>query len=460
MYSKTTMFLLCAALAILVASAATADCNDLVVEIDPSSAWRFVRPGDDDCTHGDVERFQERRIVLSGGTLAGPQCDLTLRGQAGTRSVLEVDQNLCVAEGGAIKVRHRSGPEIPFLAREGSAGNGRAGLITLGISSDPEDPGQPSGREGEIHLVTYNVFDRPYAVIQDGQDARMQRLPATLRKLKGGTIDAVVFQEAFNGDVLRDGLRRIGIRHQTPTITDPTLASLQNGGVFIASRWPITHRDSKVYRGACNGSDCLAAKGVVYARIRKEGRGGAIVFHVFGTHMQSGDSVESIDNRLEQARQLREFIREQNIPASEPVLIAGDFNEDAAHHPGQVRRLAEAMGAELPSIPKGVYSSDPTTNALVGLDGAAKDGGCCESYVGGQNKMCACCPREFLDLVLYSKAHRAPQQNLVLFMSPVTVGTFEACVLPYKCDSMFDSCRTWQLRDISDHYPVSATYRF
>lgn len=52
------------------------------------------------------------------------------------------------------------------------------------------------------------------------------------------------------------------------------------------SKWPIVREAQHVYRNACHYSDCLAAKGVKYARIAKTQHNTTKIFNVFATHMQ------------------------------------------------------------------------------------------------------------------------------------------------------------------------------
>lgn len=54
------------------------------------------------------------------------------------------------------------------------------------------------------------------------------------------------------------------------------------------SKWPILREAQHVYRNACHYSDCLAAKGVKYARVLKTVNGTSKIFNVFATHMQVG----------------------------------------------------------------------------------------------------------------------------------------------------------------------------
>jgi hypothetical protein len=103
-----------------------------------------------------------------------------------------------------------------------------------------------------------------------------------------------------------------------------SITTATNGGVIIYSRWPIEHEDEIKYAHCSDNSswDCLASKGVKYAKINKLG----VPYHVFGTHMEAGGSAADVQYRMEQYGEMRTFIDQQNIPQSECVIIAGDLN--------------------------------------------------------------------------------------------------------------------------------------
>ena len=429
--------------------AAFGSCGDLEVELADGLDWRIVAVG---CEQGEVESQSARRVVISGEAFYGPDCDLTLESR-NQRGVVRVQQNYCAAEGGAITVQHKGGVAMPsHCSREGSVRVGRPGRVTFGNFRQMQE----TSPARELRVATYNVFDRSYNVVTDGQDQRMERVPEVLAGIRGGPLDAVVFQESFNHDVLSYGLCTAGFPWQTPVISDPTVNSLESGGVFIASRWPITAQGTKVYRDACSGADCLAAKGVVYAKIEKGSK--KVPYHLFGTHMQADLEFQGI--RYRQADQMKKFIEQRKIPPSEPVLLLGDFNTDWIHHSKAVETLIHRLGAVRPVMPKGRAgsSSDPETNPLVGLDGAAGNGECCHGYLSSRPRTCACCPRELLDFILASRDHRQPAQALELeVVSLKTRSDFSMPVDPYNCDQ---GESTWQSRDLSDHYPVVTTFRY
>ncbi len=428
-------------------AAAFASCGDLEVELADDLDWEIVTVG---CETGEVESQSARRVVISSEAFYGPNCELTLR-KGERRGVARVQQNYCAAEGGKITVQHKGGLDLPaHCSREGSARIGRAGRVTFGNFRRLEE----TSPADQLRVATYNVFDRSYNVVTDGQDQRMAHVPGALADMPGGPLDAVVFQESFNHDVLSYGLCKAGFPWQTPVISDPTINSVESGGIFIASRWPITSQGIHIYRDACRGADCLAAKGVVYAKVEKGAR--KVPYHLFGTHMQADLEFQGI--RYRQADQMRRFVESRKIAESEPVLLLGDFNTDWIHHAKAVETLRGRLGAVPSVMPEGAASSNPEANPLVGLDGAAGNGECCGSYLSSRPRVCGCCPRELLDFIFVADGHRRPSKPLELKVVPLRADrSFSMPVDPYNCDQ---GESTWRGRDLSDHYPVVTTFAY
>jgi len=249
-----------------------------------------------------------------------------------------------------------------------------------------------------------------------------------------------------------------GYRYKTSVVTDYDSKSAINGGVVIGSKWPIIREDQIVYRGDCSGADCLAAKGVKYARVIKTAPVGMAagtvqnvskVFNVFATHMQAWYTSDDKADRAKQAQQFKAFVDAQHLPPSEPALLCGDFNTDWVRYPGEVAQLVSLLNATIPTLTGDVrFTSDPATNLLVGRDGAADD--CQDGYTQSWGPLddgktyqpsaatrvqrtaawppvtdtgapllpffvrqsnlsfCPCCPSEWLDYVLWSNAHQPP----------------------------------------------------
>ena len=255
----------------------------------------------------------------------------------------------------------------------------------------------------EFISMQYNIFGRPYTVSHDGQRERIKAIPGAIKRMvisKVGAPDVISFCELDNEDD-RQGMlaqfRSIGYPHATEILAGSIVkGSLINGGVVIVSRWPIVKQDQMVYHGACTFADCLAAKGVVYVRIIKEGKK---AFNIFATHMQAWPQDKSRGRsdpariRKQQAKMMANFVKLQQVPAKEPVIFQGDFNTDMVLFPNEVLELIDTLSAHKPNLTTKNwgqrFSSDPTSNILVGRDGGAGSaqpafpGGCEDLYEKG-----------------------------------------------------------------------------
>ncbi|MCB9185488.1 MAG: endonuclease/exonuclease/phosphatase family protein [Flavobacteriales bacterium] len=172
-----------------------------------------------------------------------------------------------------------------------------------------------------IQMISFGVSGMPQAA------DRGDLLPAQISEYQ----DVVCFAEAFDDgpreDHLIPAMEAAGFPYRTEILNEPSglIPFPVNGGVIIFSRWPIEAEDEIDY-AECGqaASDCLANKGVKYARINKLGK----VYHVFGTHMDAGGNSDDIYARRTQMAEIRDFIADLNIPENEPVLFGGDFNTD------------------------------------------------------------------------------------------------------------------------------------
>ncbi|TMW59250.1 hypothetical protein Poli38472_004319 [Pythium oligandrum] len=348
-----------------------------------------------------------------------------------------------------------------------------------------------------FQVLQYNVFGRPHEVSKDGQTERLTRIPESLLALSAD-IDVVTFAEAdiqSERESMLTQFREHGFRYSTSILHDPDpFASLLNGGVLIVSKWPIVREAQHVYRRACHYSDCLAAKGVKYARLVKTVHNVSKVFNVFATHMQAWSTPDGRADRIKQAQQMRDFVDAIEIPHHEPLIFAGDFNVDNHTFKDEVQHLVDLLKAQTPfQVGEQSFTSDPRSNLLVGRDGAANSYKCSAQYVeswgpevngtyhptaltrlkcgappfkrGGAVPVfihsdsmcyCPCCPKEWLDYVLYAQA---PYQQ------PSKTPTLEARVnqvKPFVVDwtAPKSSNQKMELIDLSDHYPVIGSFEF
>jgi endonuclease/exonuclease/phosphatase family metal-dependent hydrolase len=307
----------------------------------------------------------------------------------------------------------------------------------------PLQPAEPD-RLTRFTVVQYNIMDRPFWVGHEGQRERVCRIPQVLARGIAAQehVDVLVFNESFSG-ICAEGLRMTdllalyGWRYSLPMVS--TWWKPSNGGIFIASRWPIVASQDMIYT-ACRFPDCLAAKGVQYARIEKMVDGRTTLYHVFGTHMQAWGGVEVASVRSKQAREMATFIARQNIPSTQPVLVAGDFNTRGPGNP-VFQALVDTLRVSMP--------------AIVGERRATMD---------VDNTLFARGPW-LVDYVLPSMVHQRPIKAALEVLALKTEREFTLCtearLRPFYVAPSAAACtKTLHVRDLSDHYPVIGRFEY
>jgi sphingomyelin phosphodiesterase len=267
-------------------------------------------------------------------------------------------------------------------------------------------------------VLTYNVYMRPTSLFKNGQSLRARLLPPQLHGY-----DALIFSEAFDDDTRAELLN--GLKPEYPyatSILGTDRGVEQDGGVVIVSRWPIVAQDERRFGGTCSGSDCQADKGVKYARIDRGGK----IYNLFASHTQAWPTAEGANVRAQQFRIIKQFIDSKGISGSESVLIGGDLNVDRLKFPDEYRQMLQLLDAECPPHQGYAYTWDSTTNDLAEKTGTF----------------------EYLDYVLWSKAHLQPSQSL-------------------NEPRIVRSSQEWKefgweyaMWDLSDHYPVNGRFTF
>ncbi|HAT13030.1 MAG TPA: hypothetical protein DCS91_05120 [Microcoleaceae bacterium UBA11344] len=261
----------------------------------------------------------------------------------------------------------------------------------------------------------------------------------------------------------------------------------------------------------------IVAKGVVYAAVKKTEKGFTKTFHIFATHMRAWNSQTARETRQKQAKQMKEFVEAKNLPNNEPTLSAGDFNVDFVRCASELSDLAQILDAKLPEL-KGEqkYTSDPSSNILVGKDSAAK--ACLEAdksswgekkenvyhpipqvknptppnppiskldsffadptkdketlYIEEGGCYAPCCLHEWLDYILISNRHQQPLNTPTLESIRLKAASpFAASWLWIDPPSMIEvvgkefspsTPKPDQIitSDLSDHYPVFSRFVF
>jgi exonuclease III len=131
----------------------------------------------------------------------------------------------------------------------------------------------------------------------------------------------------------------------------------QDSGLIILSKYPIIECSAMTY-SKNSGTDKLANKGVLYARIQI-GSSKEDYIHIFNTHIQSHDYSET---RLAQIGELMDFISEiikSDKDYIRPILVSGDFNV-TAEKPDNWMALADVNPPETENANNSDYLDEET----------------------------------------------------------------------------------------------------
>ncbi|EPB89528.1 hypothetical protein HMPREF1544_03612 [Mucor circinelloides 1006PhL] len=188
-------------------------------------------------------------------------------------------------------------------------------------------------------FLTLNIFMRPPLIKNNWSDYKDDRL-AYIEKYILPDYDVITFQESFafatrRKDRLITTARLMGYNYHIESPRKYPWNIGVDGGLLMISRFPIKKSNIIEYpRG--QHSDWLSIKGALHALIelnpdRK--------MHLYTTHTQASYDLNNIINeddtaiRLSQFSLLHNFVYDTTKDDSEPIMIVGDLNVDAAVHP-------------------------------------------------------------------------------------------------------------------------------
>ncbi|CAH1785361.1 unnamed protein product [Owenia fusiformis] len=315
-------------------------------------------------------------------------------------------------------------------------------------------PISPPSPANQLRVMSYNIFEREFAITHDGQRERTCRIPRLFTE-QWPYLDVVCFQEGFMGGCwpdhvsLRDLMSQHGWNYNTRTIDDPD-ETVENGGVYFASRWPIIEEDQHIYTNYSDESvELFVSKGVGYAKVRKSVNGSSRNYNLFCSHLQAGGDFDDI--RLGQAGEMRGFADSKGIPQTEPVIYLGDFNTDM-YNPFVFDPFIETLGAAMPII-----GPDSPLNATIDRMNDIKN----ISSGGGAPRW------RWIDHVVFSNSYLQPvnalQEAHRIFHAPrFPVCWCERCITleDYMYPDNTECDSTENLGDLSDHHAAIGFLEF
>lgn len=313
-----------------------------------------------------------------------------------------------------------------------------------------------------VTVASYNIMIPVQEPLRlNGQRKRIDLLPAAIAKMdKQENIDVLCLQELIPPEyrsILLKELYKRGWKYVTKPLNTSYFSGkvkLVSGGVVICSKYPIITEYQSVFDTECVSEDCMACKGVMYARILLPGDN---IVNVFSSHFQAWDLPKTREIRQQQTQQCFDFIQSLNLSPDEPVIFTGDLNTDFYSKQREITQLFNTLNMQTFDLKESShpFSSDPMTNVLMGNDETIMyatqkyPNGCYDEYM--KTLSCPCCPRELLDYVLFSTAHLKPKEATshvyqLKLDNPVTM----------KLNVTTE--RT--ISDLSDHYPLIGRITF
>ncbi|MBM3267578.1 MAG: sphingomyelin phosphodiesterase [Candidatus Sericytochromatia bacterium] len=196
-----------------------------------------------------------------------------------------------------------------------------------------------------LRLLSYNVFGLPAPL---GKELK-KRFAAIPQAIAGH--DVVGLQETFTGEserILESGVYPHAYRQDKGTLFHP-----QSSGLTILSKYPLGDIRFRPFR-KCATTDCLAQKGVLFARLDVPKVGPV---DIYDTHFQAHAPYEQV--RVEDVKDLVTFFKEND--QGHPAFFLGDFNmledEDAYGHFKEMLGPIDAFRKANPTDPG--YTADP-----------------------------------------------------------------------------------------------------
>lgn len=273
----------------------------------------------------------------------------------------------------------------------------------------PQDNKPALADAGSFNVLSYNIW----ATTVYGSKKVGTRLALMPEAMAG--YDALVLTEVFDPIATSTLLNALRAEYPYQSGEIFKLGKVMGSGVRIVSRWPFELEDAHKY-AACDGLQCAATRGVIYAKINKQGK----AYHLFATHTQSSDDDANRNARKAQLQEMGEYIQGLNIPASEPVIMAGDFNVNKGGLPQDRDYMEAVLNAYEPENTGHNVTYDANTNHWAE-----------QPYV------------EYLDYTLVSRNHQ-----------PALFAQQQAFAPRSTHDDL------WGQWDLSDHYPVRGLFQF
>ncbi|MFQ5703472.1 MAG: endonuclease/exonuclease/phosphatase family protein [Gemmatimonadales bacterium] len=225
-----------------------------------------------------------------------------------------------------------------------------------------------------LKVLTFNIWALPVAIPGADLRRRSELLPKAIAALD---VDLVALQEAFHAHTRRTLLSALGhgyACHRDALATRRVLGLLRfdtTGGLLSFSRYPIVRQRCVTLDPPSDArfTEKLARKGVLLLIVKTPV--GEVAFA--NLHFHAGPEARSVRIRREQYRALNRLVDE--LPATLPLIVAGDFNTFTSISSGRRGHVARSREIE-PMIEAGFVDT-----AGVGDHGLVPT-----TYAAGENR--------------------------------------------------------------------------
>lgn len=288
-------------------------------------------------------------------------------------------------------------------------------------------------RFSTLKILFYNIYAGSDLYIRNGQLTRVQHLFASyISEIK--KCEIIVFSEVFHHQV-RDFLLS-ELKSWYPYVREiprKRMAAV-SGGIMIFSRHTIVDSDIQYFHDSA-GADSLSSKGFLWVQIRKNKN----VINIIGTHTQAWDVHGGV--RKKQFQQMESWLKPRFH--RQHCIVLGDLNWDF------YSQRQNIIAEQFPIVKSTIkYSGDNDLNDLMGMDGAAEEKKCAQTYYN--TKHCICCEKSLVDYAYvplgfprlrHFTLHVRPWQNRL----PIKFRVWKIGWI---------TTREIATRNFSDHFPI------
>src|SRR2546425_716180 len=192
----------------------------------------------------------------------------------------------------------------------------------------------------QLKIVSFNIWDLPYWFVKN----RKQRILQIAEYLQGLDAEIICLQESFDVHHRRLLYEHLGLdRYYASGGFEETrqvpLASFDTtGGLVIFSKFPIIqYKFIPFNQFTPSLIERIGRKGVLEVTIETPYG----IIHIFNIHLHVGKHFLAQNIRV---KQLKSVLERMKLQRNLPIILAGDFNENAIMHQKKFLTILKSMG--------------------------------------------------------------------------------------------------------------------